>query len=51
MTRVGRALALAAPGTSEIDLWLGLGASRLDLCLAAALSLPGVLTAREFWHG
>jgi hypothetical protein len=46
-----RPLTLAVLGIAGVDLWLGLGASRLGLGLAAALSLAGPLVAREFWHG
>jgi hypothetical protein len=55
MTPGARPLAFAVPGIAAIDLWLGLGATRLDLGLPTALSLGGalvaLLAARTFWHG
>jgi hypothetical protein len=49
MTPLGRTPALTVLGVGGIDLWLGLGASRLDFGLAGTFT--GLLAVREFWHG
>jgi hypothetical protein len=47
MSPLGRTLVLTVLGVGGINLWLGLGASRLGL----AGALGALLAVQGFWHG